>query len=480
MMFEGRALLLPEEEYTRRRRSVAEGEVLLEDLPVIMGIRLYHLRIILVGFCGWLTPSMTISTIPYILDDISGEFGVEQSQAVLVGSMVLFGGILGTIFCGPVTDRFGRRFCIVTCCVFTGVLSCLHLLLPGKTMTGFFALLALRFAIGIFFASLCVITPVYVLEFIPDEYRGRVVSGLGFGWIAGSVVCILCAKFFKDSWRLLLALPVIPSLCCLLFCFLSPESLRWLFVVDRQDEGNRALRSIMSSQLLVGQECHMTGPPQVVLPNVHTHSTKRGFLKQLSLLFGPDLRCATVVCMLLWAATCGSDYSMGYWAPHTLKKLSGAADFAYDVFLWVQVANVASCLAATLVLDMFGRKMGYFCSAVPAGLLTCLFPLAVIKGGMVAVYVCLLSQALFIGIVWAVLNAYCIEAFPTNLRASGGGISAIAGRVSAGLVPMAVGSLLEVSVYLGYCVTGGVLLIGAAAALFIPQEMVKAKLADEV
>jgi putative MFS transporter len=80
---------------------------------------------------------------------------------------------------------------------------------------------------------------------------------------------------------------------------------------------------------------------------------------------------------------------------------------------------------------------------------------------------------------WNALTTLVGEMYPTVLRATGAGFCTTLGRISAAALPIAVGTILEVSMLWGLIVLSVTCLIGALAAIFA-VETVNRKLADDV
>lgn len=461
------------------------NEVALADVPELFGVRVFHLRLVLVIWFLESTAASIFAVIPYILGELIQEYSVVRHEVALVHSFMMFGAVLGALGTGLLSDRFGRKCCLSVCTGAAALLALMHLVLPGKEAKGthnwFVVLLVLRFLLGICFGGILAGRFPYILEFVPDAIRGQV-TGIGqAGAPVTTGLCILLAQHLEVNWRVLLTLPAVFAGICFFILCCMPESVRWLFVAGHEEDGYKAIRGILSSKPLSGEDKRLHGdPPCVIVPKVCAdHSQQWSVWVQLRSLLGQEWRQTTIVASLLFVATAGGTYAAALWTPHALKQLLGAETHMYELFIWAEVVCLLSLLAVSGIVDWAGRKPSYVCSAIAGALCECTFPLAVTYGS-VAIYFNLLSKTFFMTINWVAMYAYISEAFPTPLRGSGAGFAACFGRIGAALIPSAVGAMLGVSITWGFCLISAVLLTGAVAALFMPQEMANSKLRDEV
>lgn len=468
-------------------RHAIATEVALADVPELLGVRVFHLNLIFV-IC--LLESVTASIfalVPYILGDLIWEYGIARHEVALVHSSMMFGAVLGALTTGLLSDRYGRKTCLSCLAASAALLALVHFVLPGGGAKGtqgwFIALLVLRFLLGICFGGILAGRFPYILEFVADTIRGRM-TGIGsVGHSLTTALCILVAKHMEVNWRVLLATPVVlfGSICFVVLCFF-PESVRWLFVNGHEDEGYKAIRYILSSKPLFGEDQQLPGDSfQVVVPKACADQTTDAafFSAQLRSLLGHKWRQTTIVASLLFIATAGSTYAAALWTPYALKKLLGAETHMYELFIWAEVVSLVTLLVVTSIVDWAGRKPSYVCTAIAAALCWATFPLAVTYGNL-AIYVNVLSTSFFMTINWTTLYTYITEVFPTPLRGTGAGFAACFGRISAALMPIGVGATLGVSITWGFWLIGLIMLAGAVAAAFMPQEMANSKLRDEV
>lgn len=103
----------------------------MADVVESFGLRSCHIALLLVAWVLLLCPSSIIMAIPYVLDNLREEYGVDNAAAALVGSASTFGAVLGVLTFGRLHDMVGRRSAHLFAIVFICGFSALHLVLPS-------------------------------------------------------------------------------------------------------------------------------------------------------------------------------------------------------------------------------------------------------------------------------------------------------------------------------------------------------------
>ncbi len=167
----------------------------------------------------------------------AGLHGVAMAAA-------LYGTVLGSLFGGWPTDRFGRRATLL----WIGVLYLVSAVGSGLA-TGVCSFIAARFIGGVGIGISTVAAPLYISEIAPAKYRGRLAGMFQFNIVFGILIAFasnaLLAGMGTNAWRWMLGVAAFPSLLYTVLCFGLPESPRWLLVRkgDRQ-RGVEVLRLI--------------------------------------------------------------------------------------------------------------------------------------------------------------------------------------------------------------------------------------------
>jgi sugar porter (SP) family MFS transporter len=172
------------------------------------------------------------------------DVGKDPAQANLLGlltNMFTIGSILSMFIVPTITDRWGRKPCIVIGCCFMIVGAFVN---TFSTSYGMFC--AGRFILGFGNSMAQLASPMLLTEIIHPQHRAPVTAVYNCLWNLGNLICTLIGyglQYVQSdwSWRALTLVQVFPALCQICFIWFVPESPRWLISKDRNDEALRML-----------------------------------------------------------------------------------------------------------------------------------------------------------------------------------------------------------------------------------------------
>ncbi|PPQ71097.1 hypothetical protein CVT24_009848 [Panaeolus cyanescens] len=151
-------------------------------------------------------------------------------------SQYSIGSIAGVFIAGPIADSAGRRagMCIGSVIIIAGAI----VVTVAKNLA---YLLGGRFFLGFGVAISTTAAPAYVVEMSPPQWRGRLTGLYNTFYYSGSILCtgitIATGKIqSSSSWRVPLAIQIVPAAILAAFAFLLPESPRWLIAQGRKEE----------------------------------------------------------------------------------------------------------------------------------------------------------------------------------------------------------------------------------------------------
>ena len=171
--------------------------------------------------------------------------GLTTSQATAAGSFYLAGAVVGALFFGYLTDRFGRRKLFM---ITLGI----YLIFTVATALswGFWSFMIFRFLAGSGIGGEYSAINSAIDELIPARVRGRVALAINSSWwlgtaaAAGLTVVLLNVLEPSIGWRLGFLLGAILALGILFVRNLVPESPRWLLTHGRADEAEQVVEQI--------------------------------------------------------------------------------------------------------------------------------------------------------------------------------------------------------------------------------------------
>lgn len=173
------------------------------------------------------------------------EFGLNAAQMSLIVAAVLGGGSLATLVGGPAADLFGRKGVIKA----AGALFILgvSILISAKDFD--IAMLG-RLVQGIGVGLITVVIPLYLIEVIHRDLRGRGIAlfqlCLTFGILLGYVVDYAFSS--AGNWRAMFAVALVPGVVFVLGAFTLPQSPRWLYFRGRGSEALKLLGKMYSPE----------------------------------------------------------------------------------------------------------------------------------------------------------------------------------------------------------------------------------------
>src|SRR5215204_6406457 len=152
-------------------------------------------------------------------------------------SMALWGTVVGAIFGGIPTQKYGRKKVLVWVGILFSISAIGTALAPEPYSFSFF-----RFIGGLGIGVSSVAAPTYISEISTPSNRGRLVALYQFNIVFGILIAFLSNYFLKgvggaNDWRWMLAVLAIPSIVYSIMVIGVPESPRWL-LTNRNDTAN--------------------------------------------------------------------------------------------------------------------------------------------------------------------------------------------------------------------------------------------------
>lgn len=143
-------------------------------------------------------------------------------------SMALWGTLVGSIFGGIPTEKYGRKKVLFWIGILFGLSALGSALAPDPYTFSFF-----RFIGGVGIGASSVVAPTYISEISTPATRGKLGAMYQFNIVFGILVAFLSNYFLQgvggvNDWRWMLGVLAIPSAIYTLLVIGVPESPRWL------------------------------------------------------------------------------------------------------------------------------------------------------------------------------------------------------------------------------------------------------------
>ncbi|PIN03607.1 Synaptic vesicle transporter SV2 (major facilitator superfamily) [Handroanthus impetiginosus] len=437
---------------------------------------------------GWFSDAMEICLLSFIGPALKSEWSISPTQESLLSTTVFAGMLIGAYFWGFISDAYGRRIGVQGVAIITfgaGFFSAFS--------QDYKSLVVLRCLLG-FGAGGAHIFQSWFLEFVPWSNRGSWMTVFQLFWILGELLEASIAWIIMPrlGWRWLLAISSGPSLLVLLFSYIAPESLRYLFMKGRTNEAVGVLEKISlinGKQLPVGnlvsnrpslqlpEEENLLSQETPILSSIENNTaTIRQWLKPLCQLFSLGLLRTTLLVWILSFVYTFSYYGLQLMISTLSSGQSGCPSlgiFSKNDSLYVNVfiaglAEIPGVVVSMVLVDRLGRKL---CMVIPTMLaVISILPLLSHQSGFVTIAL-LISSRMFIEAAFATYYVYINEVYPTSVRANGVGLAIAIGRIGGMVCPSAAVALVRgCHQTLAVIMFGILILISGICVMFFPFE----------
>jgi putative MFS transporter len=398
-------------------------------------------------FTGYVAPGLVKSGI--LTSTTTGLFGTSGVASFIAA---LFCGLfLGTIACGFLADRFGRR------AIFTWSLLWY---VAANTVMAFqdtaSGLNLWRFISGMGIGVELITIGTYMSELAPKHLRGRafaICQTIGFSAVPVvaflSYLLVPAAPFGIDGWRWVVLLGGISALFVWYFRRNLPESPRWLASKGRIREANEVLARLEEK---VAQQYGQPLPPPGASDPVPRKASFADMWK-------PPYRKRTLMLIAFHIFQTVGFYGFANWVPTLLVKQGITVTSS---LLYTTVIGLAAPLGPLLgywIADRFERKHVIVCMAALNIVSGLLFSQAASAVAIVTLGVLLTLAGNIISFTY---HAYQQELYPTAIRARAVGFVYSWSRLSAVFSSFVIAFTLK-----EFGVTGVFVFIAGAMALVI-------------
>lgn len=375
-----------------------------------------------VAALGGLLLGYDSSVISGAIELLSHHFALTAAQTGWAVSSIIIGCVIGCLMAGGLADRYGRKKAlIITILLF--IVSVLGTsLAPDFTVFVVFRIIG---GLGIGLAS--VVSPIYMAEIAPKDYRGRVMSMNMICCVGGQVIVLIVNYMIaKDAvsswlvaygWRWMLVAALVPSLLFLLLIGFIPESPRWNVMAGRD-------KAALATLTRISNEQHASSVIQEISQSLIREAQMR------TSSTGYVINRKTIIFIIIGVMLAVFNQLTGinviqYFGPSLLLNVTGSLQEAMLMTSLLAVLQFIGVLVGMMLVDRYGRRplllFGSLGTAVCLVLAFVTFYLG-IKG--YTSIIGLLGFMFIFGLSWASLAWTVIgEIFPNRLRAIGMGIS---------------------------------------------------------
>ena len=298
------------------------------------------MRVCLIAALAGLLFGLDIAYVNGSLEYIVREFHLSEEQSQQIAGVLLAGAAFGALGSGWISHKFGRKKVLVLSAVIFTAFTVLGIL--SHTINLF---LITRFVIGIAIGIASFVAPLYLSEMAPYKIRGGLIAMYQLMITVGIFLMFLsnAALSHTESWRLMMAVLLIPSTVMLIGTLTLPESPRWLTLVGREKEAEQILSTIRETPSEVKFEMAEIKEALVGARSGFKLMTQPFFLKAIAL----------GIALQLLQQFCGMNAFMYY-----SGKIFASAGFTNPAIatIIVGLVNMLTTLVAIKYVDRWGRK----------------------------------------------------------------------------------------------------------------------------
>ncbi len=390
-----------------------------------MKLNAYMMRSTLVAALGGLLFGFDTVVISGTTRALSETYQLSPMLLGVTVATALLGTILGSMFAGIPSDRFGPRSSLRGTAVLylVSALGCAF-------AWDWYSLVFFRFVGGLGIGASSVLGPMYIAEIAPAKARGRLVGAFQINIVVGILVAyfsnyvIGLADLGGLEWRWKLGIAAVPAAFFFLMLFGIPQSPRWLARKQRVDESREVLR--LSGEQNVEQELR-----EIVasIDAEHGHGDEPLFSWKYRV---PIFLAVSIAMFNQLSGINAILYYLNY-----IFESAGFSKVSGDLqSVAVGATNLVFTLVAMSVIDRLGRKKMLLVGSVGTAL--CL-------AGVSAVFFTAQHQGLLVWLLvtyiaffafsqGAVIWVFISEVFPNRVRAKGQSLGSCTHWVMAALM----------------------------------------------
>lgn len=391
--------------------------------------------------------------------------GFTPEAATLVATMSLVGVGIGAAAVGPIVDRFGRRWSIISCVLIFSVFTLLVAWAPNVAMFTVY-----RFIAGLALGAVMPSCLAYISEHNKSGKTGKPVTLTMTGYHAGAVAISLLAVFQSHNWHLLFAAGGIAGLLMVpLLWWKLPES-----------EGFLAARAAAVGQsAATGQSAAGDGTGRDSGSGTGASATggsgagsTGGAAVAKTGLAGLFVGKFALVTIGVWAASFMGlllVYGLNTWLPKIMADAGYKLSASLVMLFVLNLGAVVGLVVAGWLADKHGTKkivlLWFVLAAVFLAALSIPMPSQVLLN--IAVFI----TGVFVFSAQVLVYAFVSAIYPPASRGTALGMASAIGRVGAILGPFITGTLVVAGIAYpwGFYLFAVVALLGFAAMVIVPK-----------
>ena len=343
----------------------------------------------------------------------------------------------GGIFCGLLSDKFGRRPCLLYSLALNTISGIASSFVPNVQL-----LILCRVIGGVGIGGS--VPAVFSLgaEIFASPVRGKYLSIIASFWMVGAIFVGAAAWIMLGpdaygnrimpytNWRWFAAVCSLPALSAfLLTYFILPESPRFLMGQMKFEEAAIVLNRLSILKTNPGELRNdllmRTNSDDVSIEGTEVKSNLLDKIVCPIIFSNRKLIKITSTLMIIWFTLSFGSYGISTWI-NTLFKDIGESNPYEDSFIFA-AANLPGNVVSILLVDKYGRKKLLFFGMLLSAISSIGFAIGKSQKELVVLCAALFNAFSVIG--WNSLDCLSVEMFPTSARTSAMGFLAASGEL---------------------------------------------------
>jgi sugar porter (SP) family MFS transporter len=363
-------------------------------------------------------------------------WGLSSAMHGFVMGSAPYGTVLGSLVGGWPTARFGRKKTLLLIGLLY-VVSAVGCALAASVDV----FVAARFLGGLGIGISTVVSPLYIAEIAPADYRGRLAGLFQFNIVLGIVVAFLSNAIIAryggaDAWRWMLGVAAVPSLIYAAMCVGLPESPRWL-ITARQNRaaGLAVLRLIEPGKT----EKQLAADVDAIAAATHRSAASSFWSARLR----RPIRLAVLIAVFNQLSGINA---ILYFAPRIFEMTGLGEKAALLQSVGIGVTNLLFTFAGLALIDRVGRRtllyIGSYGYILSLGLTAWAFATGHFGVVPACIFAFIAAHAVGQGtVIWV----FIAEIFPNRHRAAGQALGSFTHWVWAAILTTAFPKMVELS-----------------------------------
>lgn len=367
--------------------------------------------------------------VSFTMPQISSEMQLGLIATGSLASFSLIGMLVGGFFSGYLADRFGRKHVLNISIMIYSILT-----VPIFFVNSYDLFALCRIFSGVGVGAVIPLSVTLASEYAPTRHRGAFVTltkmFMMLGWVLAGLVAMYVVP--RYGWRICYLIGGFPFLYGIAMYFMIPESVQWLMRKGRIKEAMAVVNKI-NGKLKHPRPGGYTADEIAITP-----AETKG---QLRALLSPRYRRVTIGIWLVAFTTCALSYGLTNWMPTVLVNSGYTVESSYGLTTLMNTLGCLGAICAGVVADRIGRINSTYLAIGLAALSVVVTAFMGLGAGYMVPAVIFMGFA--INYAYTTPQPITIEAYPTEIRATGQACVTTVARIGGLIIPIIIGGALQ-------------------------------------